>query len=268
MNEKIIKIDKQTKREAFSITVISDKTPGLCDSKFGGVPYWDAAKEYPVDHAGNKLVLLAQINLEQLEQNEMFPDKGMLQFFICIDDVYGLDFDEPDTMSQVCVIYHESIDESITKDDILKMDIPTTCDLQNDEYSPLCGELAISIEKQEICMGVCDYRFEKLYAKEAIGNESDACNLYEALNDEEFDMLSERNSGHWLLGYPYFTQEDPRGWKENLHYYDTLLLQMDSEMEDSYEIMWGDMGVANFFINSEDLKNKDFSKILYNWDCC
>ncbi|MDE5780435.1 MAG: DUF1963 domain-containing protein [Lachnospiraceae bacterium] len=21
-------------------------------------------------------------------------------------------------------------------------------------------------------------------------------------------------------------------------------------------------------INSEDLKNRDFSKILYNWDCC
>ncbi len=33
------------------------------------------------------------------------------------------------------------------------------------------------------------------------------------------------------------------------------------------EIMWGDMGVAGFFINYEDLKRKDFSKVLYNWDC-
>ncbi|MDE5859478.1 MAG: DUF1963 domain-containing protein, partial [Oscillospiraceae bacterium] len=32
-------------------------------------------------------------------------------------------------------------------------------------------------------------------------------------------------------------------------------------------IMWGDMGVANFFISENDLKNLDFSKVAYNWDC-
>jgi uncharacterized protein YwqG len=32
-------------------------------------------------------------------------------------------------------------------------------------------------------------------------------------------------------------------------------------------MQWGDMGVANFFINSEKLKQKDFSDILYTWDC-
>jgi len=32
--------------------------------------------------------------------------------------------------------------------------------------------------------------------------------------------------------------------------------------------MWGDAGVANFFINSADLINKDFSRVMYNWDCC
>ena len=34
------------------------------------------------------------------------------------------------------------------------------------------------------------------------------------------------------------------------------------------EIIWGDCGVANFFINQKDLENCDFSKVLYNWDCC
>ena len=37
--------------------------------------------------------------------------------------------------------------------------------------------------------------------------------------------------------------------------------------EQGKDIMWGDVGVANFFIRPEDLKNKDFSKVLYNWDC-
>ena len=32
--------------------------------------------------------------------------------------------------------------------------------------------------------------------------------------------------------------------------------------------MWGDSGVANFFIDKEDLENNNFNNILYNWDCC
>ncbi|MBO7381562.1 MAG: DUF1963 domain-containing protein, partial [Neisseriaceae bacterium] len=32
-------------------------------------------------------------------------------------------------------------------------------------------------------------------------------------------------------------------------------------------IMWGDAGVGNFFITADDLKKRDFSRVLYNWDC-
>lgn len=40
---------------------------------------------------------------------------------------------------------------------------------------------------------------------------------------------------------------------------------MDSDMTN--EIIWGDMGIANFFINQEDLAKLDFSNVFYNWDC-
>lgn len=43
---------------------------------------------------------------------------------------------------------------------------------------------------------------------------------------------------------------------------------MDTDDVNGMDIMWGDCGVANFFIHPDDLKNKDFSKVLYNWDCC
>jgi len=43
-----------------------------------------------------------------------------------------------------------------------------------------------------------------------------------------------------------------------------LLLQIDSIGE---HILWGDVGVGNFFITEDELKRKDFSKVLYNWDC-
>jgi uncharacterized protein YwqG len=39
-------------------------------------------------------------------------------------------------------------------------------------------------------------------------------------------------------------------------------------MDSDQDIMWGDVGVGNFFIDYNDLLKKDFSKVLYNWDCC
>ena len=60
-------------------------------------------------------------------------------------------------------------------------------------------------------------------------------------------------------GYPFFTQYDPRQEDNN----EVLLFQLDSQDH----ILWGDSGVGNFFISKEDLKNKDFSHVRYNWDC-
>ncbi|WP_140916353.1 DUF1963 domain-containing protein, partial [Listeria monocytogenes] len=52
-------------------------------------------------------------------------------------------------------------------------------------------------------------------------------------------------------------------------HHDTLLFQLASEDfdESRMAIMWGDCGVGNFFINKQDLINRDFSNIMYNWDC-
>ena len=35
----------------------------------------------------------------------------------------------------------------------------------------------------------------------------------------------------------------------------------------SYVVLEPSCGVGNFFINREDLLRRDFSRILYNWDC-
>ena len=41
---------------------------------------------------------------------------------------------------------------------------------------------------------------------------------------------------------------------------------MDSD--EAAGILWGDVGVANFFILPQNLEKKDFSNVLYTWDCC
>ena len=72
------------------------------------------------------------------------------------------------------------------------------------------------------------------------------------------------DGGHKIGGFPNFTQSDVR----EIGDYEILLLQIDSEGTEKNEIMWGDCGIANFFIREKDLKELNFYKTIYNWDCC
>lgn len=271
-------IKRKTETRGYSLMIEKEKAPGLFDSKFGGLPYWDLNMEYPSDSAGKKMMLLAQINLEQMfqdtEREELLPETGMLQFFIGLDDVFGMDFEEKDVQKNFRVVYHEKIDGQVTKSQIRSLGIPDCTDENMEEYTPIWKEAALKITRKPVYMGEGDYRFHRLFldaVREKYGNRYEDLSLYRLLDEEAYDNLTEElaNDGHWLLGYPYFTQSDPREYEEKYRYYDTLLFQMDSDYGDEEDyILWGDAGVGNFFINREDLKRRDFSKILYNWDCC
>lgn len=269
-------IKKRTGQTAYSIVLNKDKEPDIFDSKFGGTPYWDMTKEYPVGSEGEKMLLLAQLNFDKLKTDDRFPDNGMLQFFISMDDMYGWDVEESDVQKDFRVIYHENIDYSMEKDKIMELGIPCCTDSEMEESdTPIYKEVVIDVQKTESYM-FNNYDFPKMYhqiIKEKFDYEclEDEW-LCDLLQDEDYykvaDELSEQGSK--LFGYPFFTQEDPREYIEEYRSYDTLLLQIDTTIDDDngeYYVMWGDSGVGNFFINSEDLKNRDFSKILYNWDC-
>lgn len=260
----------RTRQSAYSLVIQKDKKPELFDSKFGGVPYWDLSKDYPTDKKGNKLMLLAQLNFDKADVDSRLPQTGMLQFFIAHDDdLYGCDFDKPDVQDTFRVVYHNIIDYDVSEEQIKALDPPSATD--DDYLTPLCKECTVEIVKCEAYMDMCDYRFEDLQneiLKEKLGIDDDeASDLWDCI----YDYLDENNissQGHRIFGYPYFTQTDPKDYKEDLRYYDTLLFQMDSETIDETDYtLWGDCGVGNFFINHKDLENKDFSKVLYNWDC-
>lgn len=269
---------QRTKKSAYSLVLDTEKKPSLFDSKFGGLPYWDMEKEYPKSSDGKELMFLAQINFEKMfqeaERDELLPDTGMLQFFIALDDVYGMDFDEQGEQKDFRVVYHESINYQLDEAQVKSLGIPVSTDGKLDEFTPIWTEAALKITKQEVSMWEGDYRFSKIFRdvmQETYGDQYDGEDLYQLLDDDAYDKWEKEcsNANHWLLGYPYFTQTDPREYEERYRYYDTMLFQMDSDYgEDNDYIMWGDAGVANFFINQEDLKKRDFSKILYNWDCC
>lgn len=257
-------------------------------SKFGGVPYFPKDMEYPTvwegAFEGKPIRFLAQLNFAEIPHIEGFPTGGILQFFVGCEghDVYGLDFDKPMGQNTFRVIYHENI---VTDESLLYMeeDLP---EFDENDF-PFEGEFALEFSKPESrAVPMEDYQFNT-YACEAYNRafgkkvkniftedseedsiEDDDPEFYEALfdggveDDELIDGIC--CDGAHIGGYPFFTQADPREYEPEYQKLDTVLLQIDTDEE----IMWGDSGVANFFISAEDLAKKDFSRVLYNWDCC
>ena len=262
-------VKRRTAAPCWKLTLHPEGPRGLLDSKVGGLPYWDPALPYPVDSQGNQMSLLAQLNFAQLGTEDPLPRAGMLQFFIGQDDGFGIDFDQPDRQKNFRVVYHSDPDPALTLDQIQALDLPTH--VEADLCTPVIREAAFTAEKTVGYMGPGNCRFDALFREvvravtgEDIGEQNAYQYFDKADRDYFYDQLSA--AGHRLLGYPFFTQYDPR---EPDSPYDTLLFQLDSDMTEDRKdlVLWGDCGVGNFFINREDLLRRDFSRILYNWDC-
>ena len=89
---------------------------------------------------------------------------------------------------------------------------------------------------------------------------------YSDLEDEVAEEFYEKicSGGSRIGGYPFFTQWEIRDKDDE----NKLFIQLDSLYDSKEDIlMWGDSGVANFFIIDEDLKNRNFEDVIYNWDC-
>lgn len=259
-------LKRRTAMDCWKLTIQPDSAPGILDSKIGGLPYWPPAMDYPTDAKGEKLHLLAQINFDQLHADAPLPQGGMLQFFIGQDGPFGADFDDPTEQNGFRVVYHETIDPAVTQEQVRALDIPAHDDV---ELSPVFREAALSAEKTTGFMSTEDARFDPLFSqvvKELTGDEPKTA--YGYLSKEDWEYLFDQfyTTGHRMLGYPYFTQYDPR---EPDSPYDTLLLQLDSDGVGRKDyVLWGDCGVGSFFIPRDKLERGDFTDVLYTWDCC
>ena len=251
---------------------------GLTDSKVGGTPYLPRGEAWPVCSYGAPMTFLAQIDCTQLKDLPDFPHAGLLQFFIGTDDVYGADFDDQIAQLGYQVFYRETVDPSVTVADIAH---PRPSDDQ-ERYTPLgdrpCRIVFGQPREQELPEG--DHLFEMLFLQAWNQRRPEKplnsiWSFYGLFPKEERDYnifaldTADITTGHRMDGYPFYTQNDPRSEDIDYQEFDTLLFQLDSEMRDRRElVLWGDCGVGNFFIHREALKRRDFSRVLYNWDCC
>jgi|GEM_PF-788200 len=240
-------------------------------TKIGGIPYWPKDKEWPMYGKDKPMICLAQLNLSELPKLEGYPSTGLLQFFIYSDECWQ---DEENCM----VIHHTETDAT----DLLDIPPRSTIGLKDtnnkydeDDYAPIQGvyyptasvqKIGIQSSTEYTIDGKCDkLSYSDLLCKylnaefgtdwktwSQIPNEVDkvAWKIYCELNE---------SYGTRLGGYPSFTQFDPRDKKHSI-----LLLQLDSEAG----MMWGDCGIANFFISKEDLARNRFDHVMFTWDCC
>ena len=229
--------------------------------------------EVPCDSSNHEqFALLAQINCAELPENNLYPKVGILQFWIGRDDLMGLEDDYK-------VVYFENIDNTITKEEVLTKYKPL--DPNNyDQYTPFDptnAEFGLTFEKGISTITTADYRFENIIisAIHELYPDEEVARLYSDLDEDVHEYLytSVKGLKHAIGGYPNFTQYDPRSYNSEegeQSPYDIMLLQVESEWkkDNDVEIIWGDCGVGNFFISEENLKNRNFEDVLYNWDCC
>lgn len=275
----VLDILEKNKKSMIKISLSDDK-PNLFQSKFGGVPYLPKNVEIPKNKKNEQLTLLAQINIEELPKNNIYPMKeGILQFWILNDDVLGLDYDTH-LGNGFKVVYYKEIDKNVTEEEVLEKYKPYKGE---DSYFPIEGEFFLSFKLTDGYFSDSNDDFREIVNREMkkfhIENKEKYKEILKVYDDKEYlsywdiwDILEEDKkigeilfeSGHKIGGFPNFTQSDIR----EIGDYEILLLQIDSEGTEKNEIMWGDCGIANFFIREKDLKELNFEKVIYNWDCC
>ncbi|MGV2875837.1 DUF1963 domain-containing protein [Macrococcus capreoli] len=140
-----------------------------------------------------------------------------------------------------------------------------------DEHLPVKGAYDVAFDLNEQLLSPVDYRFEDIAVPlwNKINPEFEIESIYDGyheLMEAVFETLIAEQPAHQLGGYPYFAQEDPREFEEELRVYEQLLLQIDSDEEDGVEIAWGDDGTANVLVKREDLKAMKIDDYIFTWD--
>lgn len=238
--------------------------PSVFDTKIGGAFYVPEGMRPPRNkETGEPLYLLAQLNFGQLPHLPDFPDHGLLQFFIAGDDpLYGMNLDDPQSQKTWRIRYLPTVPDVRTPLRTFHPAWKSDTDLPfpNERFTL---QLAPTLATQAITTS--DHRFDGELQR-CIGSMNDRDRDFYRMHEAEIsDTLADLLAwgGHQIGGYPLFTQEDPRTNDPIWRGADTMLLQIDS----TDDVMFGDSGVANFFIRPDQLRHLDFSQVLYTWDC-
>ena len=259
-------------------TTVSPEPLPVTSSKFGGVPYLPEGVDAPTNTHGDPLGMIAQINCAELPDNDVYPKTGIVQFWLNLkDDQWGMNFDNPIAQDNTRVTYYPELGIPNANAALPQVD-------WDDVGWPICPEdveLALGFEViqqgdvilSEEFFDTFVEQWNSLYPDQTIEELDELDDLSDELVT---DFLDDFTEFHKIGGKPIFVQNDPRDFEDNLKNYTVDLLTIVSgEVHDprggedsrNIEIMWGDMGTANWLITPEQLAARDFSQVLFEWSC-
>ncbi|MFD1296344.1 YwqG family protein [Lysobacter gummosus] len=257
---------QRSERPVAHIALVELKNDDVHLSKVGGRAYWAAGRDYPRDAKGQPMFLLAQIDLSQPPKRADYPQRGLLQFFISGDDFYGANLDDAHGSDRMQALAQQKGFRVVYWPDASALAIappPALAGKDSLPFDPAKPRRMIFRADHE-AIGLNDAGLKKTLGSDVdsvieryAAQHPDDRTSDEDLHDAVADYLE--RTGSKLGGYPDFTQQDPREASDRR----VLLLQLDSDEE----MMWGDSGIANFFIDPDDLARADFSRVSYHWDC-
>lgn len=229
-----------------------------------GHPYLPFDRDYPLSRtSGRPLLLLAQINFAEIPALPGFPDRGLLQVFISDEyevrhgsrNLWGMNERDKTDQSNFRMIYYRELETDPSnlygRDDF---DF-----LPRFQFAADVGHTVDFVSGQEP-VSDADAAFAELYESRLVD-----LVLYDRASRVEYMQLFAPH-GHksQVGGYHYSSNGfDPRLPEWTRDGRSELLLQLDG----CADISWGDLGSANFFILRDDLARRDFSRVLYHWDC-
>ena len=222
-------------------------------ARIGG-PAWISDHEaWPADESGRRLEFVAQLDFSRLPRLAGFPESGILRFFLGRDELFGANWDVPE-QSGCRILWHPG------QADGGRLEPPLSLD--PDDMSPFESESLRATGVPLAATAVSDLPdYDSIEVDSRLAGQSDRLGMSE-VEDEIFEISQERESGHRIGGYPMFTQPDFRrpGYYDD---YQVLLLGLTSDEA----LMWGDVGEAMFLMRQEDLDARDFSRVIFYWDC-
>ena len=231
-----------------------NRPAGPGGTRIGGPAWLPDGEAWPRGRDGRPMEFLAQLDFAELPRLPDFPEAGLLQFFIARDDRFGADYDDP-ARSEVRLIWRAEPPVGGRLHAQGPLDPLVDSSPFIDEAARATGQ-SLSATRSSRMPSHDSVEVEKLLAQMGIANAANVDDLVDPL----LDMDEPPN--RFVGGHPRFVQWDFRkpGFLDD---YDRVLLQLDSQSG----LIWGDCGWAVFMIRRADLIARDFSRVLFSWDC-
>ena len=246
----------------FSLTP-SEKSPDVYSTKLGGIPYMPKGTEYPCDGSGNPLRLLAQLNFDELPHLQYYPS-GILQFFCKDNFKYGMNPKNLTEQEEFRIVYHDTVTD---RENLLSESEMPQFTEQPFTAFPIIKETALApSEVRTDTPRLGDYRFEELLLEFAKlyklcpKRTKSLIDLPTQYKDPIYKAFSESSTA---VGGFVPLKKDPRNDNSELRKFDNVLLRLDGSTTKDYI---NGFESCCFLISTEDLKNKDFSKVMYYWE--